>query len=60
MRTPLAESMQLAWLTKAHAAAIELTHAAQAPALFKPERVAQVEADYQHARRWARYWAAQS
>lgn len=56
----LVGSMQGAWLNKAERALETLVHMRHAPALFKPEDVAEVEAEYRTAVRWARYWGRQT
>lgn len=54
--TKLSANLAEAWMQRQSAAAVELLAAQAAPALFKPERVAQVGVDYQRARAWSGYW----
>lgn len=56
--TTLCLELAAAWAEKASRAAATLTHAALAPALFKPEYVAELQAEFDKARAWSRYWAA--
>lgn len=53
----LANNMQEAWLQKAAAARRNLSVAKTAPALFKPEYIEQLKADYAYAMRQAERWA---
>lgn len=52
--------LRAAWLNRARAAEADLNHAAQAPALFKPEFVEQRQADFAKAIAWARFWDSQA
>jgi hypothetical protein len=54
--TNLQTSLTEAWAERANIAAKTLGHAAKAPALFRPERVAELEAEFQQAVRWHNYW----
>lgn len=55
----LTTNLTLAWYARRQRTLVELTHAHQAPALFKPERVRQLEADFAHAGREAARWSQQ-
>ena len=58
-RPTLRANLAEAWLAKAHAAEVVLRSAALAPALFRPEFVAQRQADWQaHWGHYA-YWNSQ-
>ena len=47
----LDQTLREAWARKAESALIDLRNARKAPGLFKPEFVAQREADYRNAER---------
>lgn len=57
--TNLQTSLSEAWAERANTAAKMLGHAAKAPALFRPERVAELEAEFQQAVQWHNYYRAQ-
>lgn len=56
----LSMSMAEAWVARAQSAATDLRFAEQAPALFRPEYVAEREQDYRDAVRWAQFWQGQA
>jgi hypothetical protein len=55
-----ATGLAVAWAARAQRAAETLGHAQQAPALFKPEYVEELQREYVTAMHWVGYWRAQA
>jgi hypothetical protein len=54
--TNLQTSLTEAWAERANIAAKTLGHAAKAPTLFRPERIAELEAEFDRAVSQHNYW----